>query len=97
MPIDPLPSAVWYADMADFAAGVSDDAGQRLERASRGREAFRRFKDVLFEEHPDLVSAWHAFYDARANRRAEWLLGQGLTRDDVAREFLVDNPDPDLP
>ena len=26
MPIDPLPSAVWYADMADFAEGVSDDA-----------------------------------------------------------------------
>ena len=99
MPIDPLPSWVWYADMAVFAEGVSDDAaGQRLERAIRGRGAFRRFKDELFEEHPDLVSAWHAFHDARANRRAvEWLLDQGLIRDDAARKFLVDHPDPDLP
>jgi len=99
MPIDPLPSAVWYADMADFAEGVSDDAaGRRLGRAIRGRGAFRRFKHELFDEHPDLVSAWHAFHDARANRRAvEWLLGQGLIRDDAARKFLVDHPDPDLP
>ncbi len=99
MPIDPLPSWVWYADMADFAEGVSDDAaGQRLERAIRGRGAFRRFKDELFEGHPDLVSAWHAFHDARANRRAvEWLLDQGLIRDDAACKFLVDHPDPDLP
>ena len=99
MPIDPLPFWVWYADMADFAEGVSDDAaGRRLERAIRGRGAFRRFKDELFEVHPDLVSAWHAFHDARANRRAvEWLLDQGLIRDDAARKFLVDHPDPDLP
>ena len=24
-PIDPLPSYVWYQDMADFAEGISDD------------------------------------------------------------------------
>lgn len=47
VPIDPLPSAVWYADMADFAERISDDAaGRRLARAIRGKGAFRRFKDV---------------------------------------------------
>ncbi|MGH3988201.1 MAG: UPF0158 family protein [Pseudonocardiaceae bacterium] len=67
LPIDPLPSAVWYTDMTDFAEGISDDAaGRRLSRAIRGRGAFRRFKDELFEEAPDLVPAWHAFRDARA-------------------------------
>lgn len=99
MPIDPLPSAVWYADMADFAEGVSDDrAGRRLERAIRGRGAFRRFKDELHEEYPDLVPVWHAFRDARAKRRAvQWLLDQRLINDDAARQFLIDHPDPDLP
>ena len=99
MPIDPLPSAVWYADMADFAEGVSDErAGRRLERTIRGRGAFRRFKDELHEEYPDLVPVWHAFRDARAKRRAvQWLLDQRLINDDAARQFLIDHPDPDLP
>ena len=99
VPIDPLPSAVWYADMADFSEGVSDDAaGRRLGRALRGRGAFRRFKGELFEEYPALVPAWQAFRDARAKRRAvEWLLDQGLIQDEAARRFLVDHPDPDLP
>ena len=61
VPIDPLPSAVWYADMADFAERISDDAaGRRLARAIRGKGAFRRFKDELFEEYPELVPAWRA-------------------------------------
>src|SRR5215213_6941930 len=57
--IDPLPSYVWYRDMADFADRISDDrAGRRLARAIRGRGAFRRFKDKLHEECPDLLQAW---------------------------------------
>jgi hypothetical protein len=44
--IDPVPSWIWYQDMADFAEQVSDErAGRRLARAIRGRGAFRRFKD----------------------------------------------------
>ena len=99
MPIDPLPSAAWYADMADFVEGVSDEAaGRRLGRAIRARGAFRRFKSELFEEYPEMVPAWHAFREARAKRRAvEWLLGEGLIQDDAARKFLVDHPDPHLP
>jgi hypothetical protein len=38
--IDPLPSYIWYEDMADFASEVSDEqAGRRLERAIRGKGA----------------------------------------------------------
>ena len=99
LPIDPLPSAVWYMDMAEFTEGISDEAaGRRLGRAIRGRGAFRRFTDELLEEYPALVPAWYAFRDARAKRRAvEWLLERDLVHDDAAHQFLVDHPDPDLP
>jgi hypothetical protein len=36
--VDPLPSYVWYRDLADFAEGVSDQwGGRRLARAIQGR------------------------------------------------------------
>src|SRR3984893_8576520 len=73
--IDPLPSSIWYQDMAEFAAHVSDErAGRRLARAIQGKGAFRRFRAELHEEFPQLLPAWYAFRDARAHRRAvEWL------------------------
>ena len=84
-PIDPLPSYVWYQDMADFADRLSNDAaGRRLARAIQGRGAFRRFKNALYEEFPELLSAWHTFREARANRRAvEWLADEGIIRADA--------------
>jgi hypothetical protein len=37
--IGPLPSWVWYQDMADFAEGLTDErAGRRLARGSKARE-----------------------------------------------------------
>jgi hypothetical protein len=37
--IGPLPSWVWYQDMADFADGITDErAGRRLARAIQGKE-----------------------------------------------------------
>jgi len=89
IPIDPMPSYVWYQDMADFADRVSDEgAGRRLARAIDGKGAFRRFKRELYEEYPDLVSAWHAFRDTRAKRRAiEWLLDEALIEEAVAEQF----------
>jgi hypothetical protein len=37
--IDPLPSWIWYQDMADFAEAITDErAGRRLARAIRARE-----------------------------------------------------------
>jgi hypothetical protein len=97
--IDPLPSYVWYRDMADFAEGISDErASRRLARAIDGRGAFRRFKDELHEEYPHLLPAWHAFRDIRAKRRAvEWLVDNSLVDDDSANRFLTEHPDPELP
>jgi len=97
--IDPLPSWVWYQDMADFADGITDErAGRRLARAIQGRGAFRRFKDELHEEYPDLVPVWYAFRDARARRRAvQWLADNSLIGDHSAARFLSEHPDPALP
>jgi Uncharacterised protein family (UPF0158) len=99
MAIDPLPSWVWYQDMADFADRItSERAGRRLARAIDGKFAFRRFKDVLHGEYPDLLPAWHAFRDSRARRRAvQWLADNSLIGSDAADRFLAGHPDPALP
>ncbi len=96
--IDPLPSYVWFQDMADFAEGISDRrAGRDLARALVGRGAFRRFKNRLHEHYPEMLSSWHALRDVRGQRRAvEWLLGQGLVDDRAAEAFVKRHPDPDL-
>jgi hypothetical protein len=98
-PIDPLPSRVWYADMADFAERITDEhARRRLARALDGRGAFRRFRNELYDEYPQLLPVWNAFRDTRGQRRAvEWLLDEGLVSEDAAREFLLRHPEPALP
>ena len=97
--IDPPPSYIWYQDMADFAGQITDErAGRRLVRAIQGKGAFRRFKDELHEEYPDLLRAWYAFRDARATRRAvQWLAGNSLVDGEAADRFLAGHPDPGLP
>jgi hypothetical protein len=84
--------------MADFADGISDRAaGRRLSDSLQGKGAFRRFKNQIYEHHPELISAWHTLRDARAQRRAvEWLLEQGLIATAAAQQFTTDHPDPDL-
>jgi Uncharacterised protein family (UPF0158) len=72
--------------------------GRRLARAIQGKGAFRRFKDERHDEHPDLLSAWYAFRDARAQRRAvQRLADNSLIDDEAANRFLTGHPDPDLP
>jgi hypothetical protein len=97
--IDPLPSWIWYQDMADFAEAITDErAGRRLARAIQGRGAFRRFKDELYQEYPDLLGVWYAFRDVRALRRAvQWLADNSLIDDEAADRFLAGHPDPQLP
>jgi hypothetical protein len=97
--IRPLPSWVWYQDMADFADELTDErAGRRLARAIQGKGAFRRFRDELHDEYPAMLPTWEAFRDARAQRRAvEWLADNSLIDDDDATRFLAGHPDPDLP
>ena len=97
--IDPLPPYVWFQDMADFAEGVSDlEAGRDLTQAVQGRGGFRRFKNRLYEHHPELISSWHALRDVRSQRRAVlWLLDHDLIDDRAAEEFVTRHPDPVLP
>jgi hypothetical protein len=85
--------------MADFADGITDErAGRRLARAIQDKGAFRRFKDELHEEHPDLLPAWYAFRDTRARRRAvQWLADNSLIDDDAADRFLDRHPEAVLP
>jgi hypothetical protein len=60
--------------------------------------AFRRFKNQLHDEYPDLLPAWYAFRDIRAKRRAvQWLADNSLIDDDAATRFMAGYPDPDLP
>jgi hypothetical protein len=97
--IHPLPSWVWYQDMADFADAIGDErAGRRLLRAIDGKGAFRRFRNELHEEYPDLLPSWYAFRDARAARRAvEWLADNSLIDNEAADRFLSDHRDPAVP
>ena len=85
--------------MADFAELITDErAGRRLARTIQGKGAFRRFKDELQEEYPELLSAWYEFRDVRAERRAvDWLADNSLIDDEAASRFRDDHPDPELP
>lgn len=97
--VDPLPSSVWYRDMADFAERVTDETcRRRLARALDGKGAFRRFRNELHEEYSELVSPWNAFRDSRAKRRAvEWLAENSLIAADTANRYLGNYQDPAVP
>jgi hypothetical protein len=97
--VDPLPSSVWYRDMADFVNRVTDErAARRLGRALEGRGAFRRFRNELHDEYPELVPAWNVFRVSRAKRRAvEWLAENALVADDAADRYLAEQLDPEVP
>ncbi|MEO5852732.1 MAG: UPF0158 family protein, partial [Nocardioides sp.] len=71
---------------------------RRLAASLQGRGAFRRFKNQIYQRHPELISAWHTLRDVRARRRAvNWLLDQGLIDDRAAQQFAAGHPDPMLP
>jgi hypothetical protein len=93
--VDPLPSAVGYGDMEDFAAHVREPRTRDLlERAIGGRGPFRRFKDALLD-YPELRQAWFAFHDARWERRAvEWLAERGLVDSAAAEEAISRRAEP---
>lgn len=99
LPIDPLPSYVWYQDMVEFTDRISDErVRDGLYRALDGKGAFRRFKDALHERHPHLLPVWYDFRDLRGRRHAvDWLVDNSLVDDDTAMRFISDHPDPEIP
>ncbi len=67
-----------WQDMTDFAQRQRE-AGlrERLERATHGAGAFRRFRDLVQDEN--LAEQWHAFAaDRRLGRAREFLAGGGI-------------------
>ena len=78
VPIEPLPSWVWYRDMADFAERVSDQRASRsLARAIEGKGAFHRFRDLV--HHEGLAEQWYAFSaDRQLGRARAFLAGEGI-------------------
>lgn len=55
----------------------NDELRDRLLRAVHGRGAFRRFKDVVYEE--DIQNDWFAYRDARlADIAREWLEAESV-------------------
>jgi hypothetical protein len=69
----PRGSGAAYDDMVDFAAARAGSLREHLDVAVRGRGAFRRFKDVLFDL-PDDRAEWFAFAEDRSRGRARaWL------------------------
>jgi hypothetical protein len=68
-----------YRDMAEFIDSVNDNRLRALlDVATKGKGAFRRFKDVL-QEHPEQRERWFAFQKERANRRVRrWLESEGI-------------------
>lgn len=85
--------------MVEFADGISDrDAGERLRRSLEGNGASRRFTNVLYQGHPELISPWHVLRDATARIRAvQWLADEGLIEEDAAQRFKRDHPETALP
>jgi len=63
-----------YEDMVDFIATVTDEhLAELLEMAVDGKDAFRRFKDIL-SRYPKEQGRWFRFRDDRSVERAlEWL------------------------
>jgi len=68
-----------YRDMEAFVDTVtSPRLRQRLDTAIRGRGAFRRFKDELYDE-PSEQERWYAFKSDRLRERIrEWLVDERI-------------------
>jgi hypothetical protein len=68
-----------YNDMVAFIATVSNPRLQnRLERAIRGKGAFRHFKDVLLN-YPQERERWFQFSNERMRQRVlDWLDEEGI-------------------
>jgi len=68
-----------YNDMVEFIADVEDEhLRELLDVAVRGKGAFRRFKDVLYD-YPEARQRWFQFKDEQMRWRVErWLAAQDI-------------------
>ena len=71
-----------YNDMVEFIAAVEDEhLRELLEVAIRGKGAFRRFKDVLYD-YPETRQQWFEFKDEQRRQRVvHWLATHDIEAD----------------
>ena len=89
-----------YSDMEEFAAQVPDGPlRDRIDDALVGRGAFRRFKNVVFNDPSEIGREWNDFQTVRQKIRAvEWMAGpwvELLTADEAERHFAELNTELD--
>jgi hypothetical protein len=67
---------------------INPDTGEvAFWTSDTGKGAFRRFKDELHQEYPDLLPAWYVFRDTRARRRAVQCLTIALSAASSSRRL----------
>lgn len=75
--VDRVGSSAGWQDMVAFAeAQPGRVLRQRLQRATEGRGAFRRFRDVIHDHDHDLAARWTAFATDRQLGRARAYLAE---------------------
>ncbi|MFB6355349.1 MAG: UPF0158 family protein [bacterium] len=77
-----------WRDMQKFALNREDESlRERLLNAIQGSGAFRRFKDLVFEE--GIRQEWYEFRDRRIRRRVlDWLLSKDLITQEQREEYM---------
>jgi len=85
-----------YADMAAFVETIADQSTRaRLAHALEGRGAFRRFRDIVFDDRR-LRDRWHALQNERRRERMRtWLEEEGF--DVIHTPPPPPEPDPTVP
>jgi hypothetical protein len=92
--VSPIRSHEWYQLMVDFTSQVQDARARALlEVALDGRGAFRRFRDVLHQRHPELLSAWRQYEETSSRQMAvDWLASEGLISSNDAERYAREHP-----
>jgi len=77
--IPQVDSFTGYNDMVEFITTIEDDhLRELLDVAVRGKEAFRRFKDVLYD-YPESRQRWFEFKDEQMRGRVvRWLAAHDI-------------------
>lgn len=90
LPIPRFETRLEYEWMAVFCESIGDAdarAKDRIADALRGKGAFRRFKDVLYE-YPALRERWFAERnDYAANHASAWLKSEGVAFEPCRRQI----------
>lgn len=88
---------LFYGSLDEFVGSLPDDPQRRqLEKAIRGKGAFRRFKDIVFGGgNVELKHRWQWFETHRRRKRiAEWLCDMNV-EPDWGRDIFEAPPLPD--